>query len=99
VVKIVIGSDEGRTTEMTKIVLNVKKDVSAEQAEMLKLVIKSALASYLDSHIPVEKNIPTHLRSRDPEAWHELMAVAQKHVDACVMLNRVKAAEIEIVTT
>jgi len=99
VVKIVIGSDEGETTEMTKIVLNLKKDVSVEQAEILKLVIKSALADYFDSHVPVERNVSSDLKHHDPETWHLLMEAAQKHVDACLMLHRIKAAEIEVVTS
>jgi hypothetical protein len=84
---------------MTKIVLSLKKDVDAEQAEMLKLVIKKALADYFEAHVPVGKNISPDLKRKDPETWHLLMEAAEKHVNACMLLHKVRAADIEVSVT
>lgn len=81
---------------MTKIVLKMKKDVSGEQAESIKHVLKKALTDYLAAHVPVEKNVQSSLKAKDPKSWHRKMAEVQRNIDACLLLINIKVDEIEV---
>ncbi len=84
---------------MTKIVLKVKKDVSGEQAEALRFVIKRAVADYYSSHVPVEKSVNPSLKVKDPQKWHEKMAEAELNLGVCHMLMLIKTDDIEVKVT
>jgi hypothetical protein len=99
VVKIVLGSDERKGRQMTKIVLKVKKDVSGQEAEALRFVIKRALADYYSKHVPVEKNVNPGLKVRNPKQWHEKMAEIEQNIHACFLLMMIKTDDIEVKVT